>query len=75
MLPVNEQGEFKKYIIYSQPTDSMLKPLMHESDNFFADKSLLMVSAKLLNVMNDEKVIDTLLKTDFKGLPQKPRWF
>ena len=24
--------------------------------------------------MNDEKIIDTLLKTDFKDLPQKPRW-
>ena len=33
-----------------------------------------MVSEKLLGVMNDEKIIDTLLKTDFKDLPQKPRW-
>jgi D-alanyl-D-alanine carboxypeptidase/D-alanyl-D-alanine-endopeptidase (penicillin-binding protein 4) len=24
--------------------------------------------------MNDEKIIDTLLKADFKDLPQKPRW-
>jgi serine-type D-Ala-D-Ala carboxypeptidase/endopeptidase (penicillin-binding protein 4) len=24
--------------------------------------------------MNDSKIIDTLLKTDFKNLPQKPRW-
>ena len=24
--------------------------------------------------MSDEKVIDTLLKTDFKDLPHKPRW-
>ena len=28
----------------------------------------------MLGVMNDEKIIDTLLKTDFKDLPQKPRW-
>ena len=28
----------------------------------------------MLGVMNDEKVIDTILKTDFKDLPQKPRW-
>ena len=27
-----------------------------------------------MNVMSDEKIIDTLLKTDFKNLPQKPRW-
>ena len=24
--------------------------------------------------MNDEKIIDTLLKTDFKDLPQRPVW-
>ncbi len=29
---------------------------------------------KCLGVMNDEKIIDTLLKTDLKDLPQKPRW-
>jgi len=61
-------------IIHSQPTDSLLKPMMHRSDNFFAEQSLLMVSNELLSVMNDEKIIDTLLKTDFKDLPQKPRW-
>ena len=47
---------------------------MHRSDNFFAEQSLLMVSNELLGVMNDAKIIDTLLKTDFKDLPQKPRW-
>jgi D-alanyl-D-alanine carboxypeptidase/D-alanyl-D-alanine-endopeptidase (penicillin-binding protein 4) len=60
--------------IYSQPTDSLLKPMMHRSDNFFAEQSLLMVSNEKLGVMNDSKIIDTLLKTDFKDLPQKPRW-
>jgi D-alanyl-D-alanine carboxypeptidase/D-alanyl-D-alanine-endopeptidase (penicillin-binding protein 4) len=48
--------------------------MMHRSDNFFAEQSLLMVSNELLGIMNDEKIIDTLLKTDFKDLPQKPRW-
>jgi D-alanyl-D-alanine carboxypeptidase/D-alanyl-D-alanine-endopeptidase (penicillin-binding protein 4) len=33
-----------------------------------------MVSNEMLGVMNDEKIIDTLLKTDLKDLPQKPRW-
>ena len=60
--------------IHSQPTDSLLKPMMHRSDNFFAEQSLVMVSNAILHEMNDEKVIDTLLKTDFKDLPQKPRW-
>lgn len=64
----------QKTIVHSQPTDSLLKPMMHRSDNFFAEQSLLMVSNELLGVMSDAKIIDTLLKTDFKDLPQKPRW-
>lgn len=60
--------------VYSRPADSLLQPMMHRSDNFFAEQSLLMVSNEKLGVMNEEKIIDTLLKTDFKDLPQKPRW-
>jgi serine-type D-Ala-D-Ala carboxypeptidase/endopeptidase (penicillin-binding protein 4) len=61
-------------VMKSQPTDSLLKPMMHRSDNFFAEQTLLMISNKRFSVMSDEKIIDTLLKTDFKDLPQKPRW-
>ena len=60
--------------IYSQPTDSLLKIMMHRSDNFFAEQSLLMVSNERLGMMNNAKIIDTLLKTDFAGLPQKAKW-
>jgi D-alanyl-D-alanine carboxypeptidase/D-alanyl-D-alanine-endopeptidase (penicillin-binding protein 4) len=60
--------------LYSRPTDSVLRPMMHQSDNLFAEQSLLMVSNTLLGVMSDSKIIDTLLKTDLKDLPQAPRW-
>ena len=62
------------HYIKTQPTDSLLKPMMHRSDNFFAEQSLLMVSNESLGYMSDVKIIDSLLKTDFKDLPQKPRW-
>src|SRR4030095_7639994 len=76
-LMLNElfaKGEMAIRNIKTQPTDSLLKPMMHRSDNFFAEQSLLMVSNERLGVMNDAKIIDTLLKTDLKALPQKPRW-
>lgn len=60
--------------LYSQPTDSLLKIMMHRSDNFFAEQSLLMVSNERLGFMNTAKIIDTLLKTDLSNLPQKPKW-
>jgi D-alanyl-D-alanine carboxypeptidase/D-alanyl-D-alanine-endopeptidase (penicillin-binding protein 4) len=61
-------------IIHSQPTDTLLKIMMHRSDNFFAEQSLLMVSEKMLGFMDDEKIIDTLLRTDYQEMPQKPKW-
>jgi D-alanyl-D-alanine carboxypeptidase/D-alanyl-D-alanine-endopeptidase (penicillin-binding protein 4) len=60
--------------VYSQPTDSLLKIMMHRSDNFFAEQTLLMISNEKLGMMNDRLIIDTLLKTDFANLPQKPKW-
>jgi len=64
----------KKTIIHSQSTDSLLKPMMHNSDDFFAEQTLLMASNEHLDYMNDEDIIDTLLKTDLKDVPQKPKW-
>ncbi|MEI6947967.1 D-alanyl-D-alanine carboxypeptidase [Paraflavisolibacter sp. H34] len=61
-------------VLHSRPTDSLLRPMMHQSDNFFAEQSLLMVSNRLRGVMNGESAIDTLLQADFRDLPQKPRW-
>ena len=61
-------------IIHSQPTDSLLRPMMYRSDNFYAEQTLLMVSNEVLGYMSDSRIIDTILKTDFKDLPQRPRW-
>jgi serine-type D-Ala-D-Ala carboxypeptidase/endopeptidase (penicillin-binding protein 4) len=60
--------------VYSQPVDSVYKPMMFRSDNFFAEQTLLMASNAKLDFMSDEIFIDTLLKTDFKNLPTKPNW-
>lgn len=62
------------YTIKTQPTDSLFTPMMHRSDNFFAEQTLLMASNEKLGYMSDAKIIDTLLKTDLKNVPQKPRW-
>jgi D-alanyl-D-alanine carboxypeptidase/D-alanyl-D-alanine-endopeptidase (penicillin-binding protein 4) len=60
------------HTLYSQATDSLLKPLMHRSDNFFAEQALLMVSNERLGQMSAARVIDTLLMMDFAGL--RLRW-
>ncbi|MFD2918392.1 D-alanyl-D-alanine carboxypeptidase/D-alanyl-D-alanine-endopeptidase [Terrimonas rubra] len=60
--------------IHSQPTDSLLQRMMYRSDNFYAEQTLLMTSFALLDKMDSRKIIDTILKTDFKNLPHKPAW-
>ncbi len=60
--------------IRSQPSDSLFKPMMYRSDNFFAEQTLLMASNERLGYMYDEAIIDTLLRTDLKDVPQKPKW-
>ena len=70
-LPNTSHG---RKIIYSRPSDSLFIPMMHDSDNFFAEQTLLMVSKKKLGIMDDEKIISELLASDLKEIPQKPRW-
>jgi len=60
--------------IYSQPSDTLFRIMMHRSDNFFAEQTLLMVSNEHLGYMNDEDIIDTLLNNDLNDVPQKPKW-
>jgi len=60
--------------LHSQPTDSLFRPMMFRSDNFFAEQTLLMVSNERLGVMNQGKMIASLLQGDLKELPQRPVW-
>ena len=72
--PLREMIFYDDQIIHSRPVDSLFVPMMHNSDNFFAEQTLLMVSNEVLGQMNDARIIDTLLKNDLKGLPQRPIW-
>lgn len=60
--------------IYSGSTDSMLKIMMHRSDNFLAEQTLQMVSHTKLGFMDEDKLIENLFTTDYANMPQKPRW-
>ena len=60
--------------IKSQPSDSLFKPMMHRSDNFFAEQTLLMIGNEYLGYLSTEKTIETLLNSDLKDVPQRPKW-
>ncbi len=48
--------------------------MMHRSDNFFAEQTLLMTGDRLLGEMNTEATVKRLLETQLAGFPDKPRW-
>ncbi|MSP07999.1 MAG: hypothetical protein EXR15_05005 [Chitinophagaceae bacterium] len=76
-VKLNIGDDFSKLpqqLVKTVPTDSLLKIMMRRSDNFFAEQVLLMGAHQLLGKMDDAAFIDTLLRTDFAGLPQKMRW-
>ncbi len=60
--------------VFSRYTDSMLKPMMHRSDNFFAEQTLLMAGREMNGKFNEAEAINHLLDNDLKGMPQRPRW-
>ncbi|ULQ52300.1 D-alanyl-D-alanine carboxypeptidase/D-alanyl-D-alanine endopeptidase [Flavihumibacter fluvii] len=72
-IPQNKSRQ-ADHILYSQPLDSMLYRMMHRSDNLYAEQTLLMVSQKVLGVMNTEHIIDSLMKKDLAGINQLPNW-
>jgi D-alanyl-D-alanine carboxypeptidase/D-alanyl-D-alanine-endopeptidase (penicillin-binding protein 4) len=60
--------------IFSRPVDSLLRPMMQNSDNFFAEQILMMVANERFGRMNDNLITDTLLDVELKDLPHRPRW-
>lgn len=64
----------KRTVIHTQPVDSMLRIMMHRSDNFYAEQALLMAGRKRLNDMRTAPVIQAMLEEDYKAMPQRPRW-
>lgn len=61
-------------VLYSIPADSLFTPMMHRSDNFFAEQTLMMASARLWDTISTARMIDYLLARDLKELPHPPQW-
>ncbi|MBS0000191.1 MAG: D-alanyl-D-alanine carboxypeptidase [Cyclobacteriaceae bacterium] len=63
-----------KNIIYSQPVDSLLRPMMVDSDNFFAEQLLLMSAYVLFDSLESEKTIDFAVSNFFTDFREEMYW-
>ncbi|MEO9893861.1 D-alanyl-D-alanine carboxypeptidase [Aurantibacter sp.] len=64
----------EKSIIYSVPTDTVLKRMMHESDNFLAEQLLIIGSSVLSDTLNSNTTREYVLKELLNDLKHEPRW-
>lgn len=63
-----------KNVFYSVPTDTVLRRMMHESDNFVAEQLLLLGSSTLSDTLSSAKARNYILENQLAGLKQPPRW-
>ena len=60
--------------VYSRPLDSVLRPMMHVSDNFFAEQLLLCCSYMKTGYFNAASIIDSMMTGPLAAMPDQPRW-
>lgn len=60
--------------VMSIPTDSALKEMMQESDNFIAEQLLLMCGGVVTDTLNIDKAIDHVQIQMMTGIPDRPVW-
>ncbi len=61
-------------LMKSIPADTLFQPMMHRSDNFFAEQILMMCSAAKWDTIDTRKVIKYMLDSALKDLPTAPSW-
>ena len=71
-LPQLNGAAFKT--LYSQPVDTLFTPMMHRSDNFFAEQILMMCAAKQWDTISTERMIGYMEQDQLQFLPHAPIW-
>lgn len=78
VIQTNGSGELARTLrtktFYSAPLDTVLRRMMHQSDNFIADQLLLVCADQKLHLMRQDTIIRWMLNNPLHNLPQPPRW-
>ncbi len=74
IVPVSFSLTKKDKILYSTPTDSVLKVMMQESDNFLAEQLLLQCALTLTDSLTEDAAIRFMQRNHFADLPDALIW-
>ncbi len=60
--------------IYATPIDTVLRRMMHQSDNFVAEQMLLVCAGVKFDTLDQKQIIHWVLDSCLTMLPQRPKW-
>ena len=60
--------------LYSTPLDTVLRRMMHQSDNFIAEQMLLVCAGVKFDLLKQDTMIKWMLDSTLNSLPQRPKW-
>ena len=60
--------------LYSTPIDTVLRRMMHQSDNFIAEQMLLLCAGQKFDLLQQDTMIKWMLDSTLTKLSQRPKW-
>ena len=60
--------------LYSTPMDTVLRLMMHQSDNFIAEQMLMVSAGVKFDQLKQDTMIQWMLDSIWTELPQRPKW-
>jgi len=73
-FPGGDSKEYPWRRLYSTPVDTVLRRMMHQSDNFIAEQMLLVCAGMKFDLLQQDTMIKWMLDSTLFKLPQRPRW-
>lgn len=60
--------------LYAAPMDTVLRRMMHQSDNFIAEQMLMVSAGVKFDQLKQDTMIQWMLDSIWTELPQRPKW-
>jgi serine-type D-Ala-D-Ala carboxypeptidase/endopeptidase (penicillin-binding protein 4) len=73
VAPLGQQ-DLPRKTLYSTPLDTVLRRMMHQSDNFIAEQMLLVCAGEKFGVLRPDTLLRWMLDSTWRALPQRPKW-